>query len=71
MDAEIAAAAAAGVDFFQILYYDDYPAERAPNARLLNRGLTQFMASPNAHRMHFYIEWCNAHPTFSLLSTSD
>ena len=71
MDAEIVAASDHGVDFFQMLYYDDFPAERAPNARLLNRGLTQFMASPNAGRMKFFIEWCNAQPLFGLQSDWD
>ena len=71
MDAEIAAAADAGVDFFQILWYDDYPRERAPNARFLNRGVTEFMASPNSHRMSFYIEWCNSQPRFGVHNDSE
>lgn len=44
MDAEIQAAAAHGVDFWQILYYDPYPAPREPNAQFLNRGISNFMA---------------------------
>ena len=71
MDAEIVAAADAGVDFFQILWYDDYPRERQPNARLLNRGVTEFMASPNSHRMSFYIEWCNSAPLFTVHNDSE
>ena len=70
MDAEITAAADAGVDFFQILWYDDHP-ERAPNARLLNRGVNNFMASPNSSRMKFFIEWCNAFPPFNVSSDED
>lgn len=70
MDAEITAAADAGVDFFQILWYDDHP-ERAPNARLLNRGVSEFMASPNSSRMRFFIEWCNSAPLFNVSSDQD
>jgi hypothetical protein len=70
MDAEITAAANAGVDFFQMLWYDDHP-ERAPNARLLNRGVNDFMTSPSCSRMKFFIEWCNAAPLFSVLNESD
>ena len=51
MDAEIRAAAGHGVDFFQVLWYDNYPAPRAPGAANLDRGVTNFMASPNAHMM--------------------
>ena len=48
MDAEIVAAAEAGVDFFQMLWYDDHP-ERAPNARLLNRGVRAHTPSTVAY----------------------
>jgi hypothetical protein len=70
MDAEILAAADHGVDFFQMLWYDDHP-ERAPNARLLNRGVSEFMASPHSGRMSFFIEWCNSQPLFGVQSDSD
>ncbi len=61
MDREIRAAASYGVDFFMILYY--YPTPGSPeakNAPRLNRGLETFMASKNAGKMKFCIEYCNA-----------
>jgi hypothetical protein len=61
MDREIAAAAAHGVDFFSILWYFPQPGSRLePQGRLLNRGLENYLASPNAGRMRFMIEYCNA-----------
>ncbi len=61
MDREIAAAAAHGVDFFAILWYFPQPGSKGePQARLLNRGLDNFLASPNAGQMRFMIEYCNA-----------
>lgn len=66
MDREIVLASAYGVDFFPILwYYNDPGSEREPNARFLERGLTNFMASPEAHRMKFFIEYCN-HPPYEV-----
>lgn len=64
MDAEIEAASQHGVDFFQILWYDNYPSDREPGATNLNNGVRQFMASSNADKMRFYIEWCNAVPFY-------
>ncbi len=57
MDREILAASSHGVDFFQILWY--------PNGRRLNEGLRTFLASTNANRMRFTIEFVN-HPPFEL-----
>jgi hypothetical protein len=65
MDREIAAAADHGVDFLAILWY--FPKSGSPeekHAPMLNRGLETFLASPNARRMRFFIEYCNA-PSFS------
>ncbi len=61
MDREIAAAASHGVDFFLILWYFPRPESRTEEqAKLLNRGLENYLASPNAGLMHFAIEYCNA-----------
>lgn len=66
MDREIVAAAEHGVDFFAILWYPmPDGSEFEPNARFLNRGVDNFMASPQAHRMRFIVEYCN-HPPFEL-----
>jgi hypothetical protein len=66
MDHEIAAAAAYGVDFFPILWYYNEPGqEREPNSRFLNRALDEFITSPFANRMSFFIEFCN-HPPFEV-----
>jgi len=62
MDREILAAAAHGVDFFQILWY--------PDGGPLNEGLRAFMASTNAARMKFTIEFVN-HPPFELAADAD
>jgi hypothetical protein len=65
MDREIIAASSHGVDFFAILWYYPQPDnERSQQAPKLNRGLEQFTASPEAHRMRFFIEYCN-HAHFS------
>jgi len=65
MDREIAAAAKHGVDFFAILWYFPQPGSRQEKtAPLLNKGLETYLASPNAKRMSFFIEYCNA-PNFS------
>lgn len=71
MDREIAAAAAHGVDFFAILWYYNRPGEEnEPNARFLERGVRNFMASPEAHRMKFFVEFCN-HPPYEVSSDGD
>jgi len=66
MDREIDVASSHGIDFFQILWYSDYPSERAPGARFLNRGVQTFMNSTNASKMRFCIEYCNALPLFGV-----
>lgn len=61
MDREILAAASHGVDFFAILYY--FPMPGSPEEKYaprLNRGLETFIASTNAGKMKFCIEYCNA-----------
>jgi hypothetical protein len=71
MDREIGAAAEYGVDAFIILwYYNDPDGERESNARFLNRGLTNFIDSPVAHRMQFMIEFCN-HPPFEVKTDTE
>lgn len=61
MDRELAAAADHGVDFFAILWYYPRPGARQESqARLLNRGLETYLASPQAGRVRFMIEYCNA-----------
>jgi hypothetical protein len=65
MDREIIAASSHGVDFFAILWYYPKPGSKeATNAPKLNRGLEQFIASPESGRMKFFIEYCNS-PRFS------
>ena len=71
MNREIKAAARAGVDFFSILWYYNPPGhEREPNVALTERGLTNFMASPEAGRLRFIIEFCN-HPPFEAATDAD
>ncbi len=73
MDREILAAAKHGVDFFSILWYPQQkgvPAGGQNQTPMLARGLTQFMASPNAKQMHFMVEFCN-HPPFSVPSETE
>ena len=62
MDQEIIAASSHGVDFFQILWY--------PNGGPLNEGVRTFLASTNAGRMKFTIEYVN-HPPFELGTDAD
>ena len=60
MDREIAAAADHGVDFFSLLwYYAPAGSKNEHDAQRLNRGLDNFLASPNAGRMKFIVEYCN------------
>jgi len=66
VDNDIIVASSSGVDFFQMLWYDNYPSQRATGSKHLNDGLKLFMASPEAHRMAFSIEWCNALPLFGV-----
>ena len=71
MDREIAAAAEHGVDFFSILWYFPAPGTKhEADAIRLNRGLTNFLASPNAPRLRFMVEYCN-HPSFSAASDEE
>lgn len=68
MDQEIIAAAAHGIDFFAILwYFNPKNEERETNARFLSRGVETFMASKEAYRMKFMLEFCN-HPPFEVVS---
>lgn len=61
MDREIIAASNHGVDFFAILWYFPKPGTaESDKAPMLNRGLEQFLASPEANRMKFCIEYCNS-----------
>ena len=62
MDREILAASSHSVDFFQILWY--------PNGGPLNEGVRTFLASTNAGRMKFTLEYVN-HPPFALGSYGD
>jgi hypothetical protein len=66
MDREIEAAADYGVDFFPILwYYNEKRQPREPHSDKLNRVFDEFVASPNADRVNFFIEFCN-HPPFEV-----
>jgi len=62
LDAEIAAAADHGVDFFQILWYPLNCLEPGDPHQNLNVAVEQFMASPNASRLRFCLEFCNHAP---------
>jgi hypothetical protein len=62
MDREIIAASSHVVDFFQILWY--------PKGGALNEGLRNFLASTNAGRMRFTIEFVN-HPPFDLSTDAE
>ncbi len=71
MDREIVAAAAGGVDFFQILWYpvedlrQRFQAESRPmppHVELVNEGLRLFLASPNNSKLRFTIEYVNHDP---------
>ncbi len=57
MDREIVSASSHGVDFFQFLWY--------PDGGRLNDGIRTFLASTNAGRMKFTVEFVN-HPPFDL-----
>lgn len=71
MDREIKAAAGHGVDFFAILwYYNGETGEREPNARNLERGVLDFMNSPESGRMKFFLEFCN-HPPYEVETDAD
>mgnify|MGYP000917371311 CR=1 FL=1 len=71
MDKEIRAAADYGVDFFSILWYYNPPGkEREPNSRFLERGVLDFMHSPENHRMRFMVEYCN-HPPYDAATEED
>jgi uncharacterized protein (TIGR02145 family) len=70
MDAEIIAAAKYGVDFFCILWYysNNAPEEKRTTINRLNRGLEQYLVSPNKNRMKFMMEACNADGNLSVTS---
>lgn len=73
MDAEIAAAAQYGIDYFNILYYFGKNATLPQDVfqlQYLNEGLEHFMNSPNSDKMQFMIEITN-HAPFALKSTED
>jgi hypothetical protein len=71
MTREIKAAAGAGVGFFSILWYYNPPGhEREPNVAQTESGLANFMASPEARRLRFMIEFCN-HPPFDVPADAD
>lgn len=60
MDREITAAAANGVDFFQMLWYNVYNrSDLDAGSQFLNVGVETFQKSPVADRMSFYISFCN------------
>lgn len=66
MDREIEVAAEYGIDFFPILwYYNEPEQDREPHSSLLNRVFDDFIASPEADRINFFIEFCN-HPPFEV-----
>lgn len=65
-DRELAAAGDYGVDFFPVLwYYNEKDSEREPHSKQLNTIFDYYMASPNADRVHFFIEFCN-HPPYEV-----
>lgn len=71
MDREIVSASGHGVDFFSILWYFAAPgSQREGEADRLNRGLSNFLKSPEARRMKFLVEYCN-HAEFSASSDRD
>lgn len=68
MDQEIIVAANHAVDFFAILWYFPQPHNAQESAaRRLNRGLECFLSSPQSHRLHFIVEYCN-HRHFAVQS---
>jgi len=71
MNRAIVAAADHGGDFFCILWYPPRGGkEREPNAIHLERGVLDFMASPESHRMKFMVEYCN-HPPYDTASDEE
>ena len=69
MDREIVAASSHGIDFFQMLWYNIYNrTDLAPGSQFLNTGVATFQTSPVAHRMSFYISFCNNAWTPELVS---
>jgi hypothetical protein len=65
MDREIIAASKHGVDFFAILWYYPRPGTKeTQHAPKLNRGLQQFIASPEAGRMKFCIGSVTTNETY-------
>ncbi|MHB8864385.1 MAG: glycoside hydrolase family 71/99 protein, partial [Pirellulaceae bacterium] len=63
MDKEIVAAADYGIDFFQILWYASDPGvDWGPHTERVNVAIEQFMNSTQAHRMKFFVEYCNHRP---------
>lgn len=66
LDRELIAAGDYGVDFFPILwYYNEAGQPREPHSEKLNHVFDEFIASPNADRVNFFIEFCN-HPPFEV-----
>lgn len=57
MDREIDAAADHGVDFFSILWY--LPGRESKPPSPADTAVRLFLASPQAHRLRFMIEYCN------------
>ncbi|MDO8588207.1 MAG: glycoside hydrolase family 99-like domain-containing protein [Armatimonadota bacterium] len=71
MDREIEAAAAHGVDFFQILWYHQDPKLPAePHHEKLNEGIRLFMNSSENRAMKFTLEFVN-HPPFAITSDAE
>lgn len=69
LDREIATAAGYGVDFFPVLwYYNERDSEREPHSKKLNRVFDEFIASPHASKLNFFIEFCN-HPPFEVTNS--
>lgn len=68
MDKEIDAASAYGVDFFNILWYysNNAPIKERTAINRLNRGLEQYLASPNRNKMKCMMEACNADGNLSV-----
>jgi len=65
-DKELVAAGDYGVDFFPVLwYYNEKDKEREPHSKILNDIFDYYLASPNADRVDFFIEFCN-HPPFEV-----
>jgi hypothetical protein len=79
-DREITAAANYGVDFFSFLWYGADPDPKqlsdwegrtqAQLLSLLDRGVENFVRSPQAHRLRFMIEFTN-HPPFGVTTDEE